>query len=358
MKACAMVMKENHQFNCLKIYLFLIYIFFVLFNHTVKADTIDDAKSLAKKGNYKGSVELLMPLADSGSIPAIVQLGVIYGDYSNPIRDEEKSLYYFRMAAEKGDVFSQYRTGLSLLFGGRVKKDESKAFDYFLSAADQGDTRSKFYLGMMYSLGLGVEKNQSLALKYTREAAEEGWPGAKFRLGMHYKDGVGVPQDYKNAIKYFESAVEAGDPQAADVLGDIYYNGTILKQDYSKALYYYEKAALVPNSIFHLGLIYFNGYGVPVDYKKAYSQFYMNSLPNLNNHTQSQIWLGFMYDNGKGVPQDFVRSYVWFNIASTSGDAQAVKYRDIERGKLNPDQIIDAQSKAKECFEAKNSLCN
>ena len=50
-----------------------------------------------------------------------------------------------------------------------------------------------------------------------------------------------------------------------------------------------------------------------------------------------------MYANGQGVPQDYVQAQKWFNLGATSGDAKAVKNRDIVASKMTPAQIAEAQ---------------
>ena len=53
--------------------------------------------------------------------------------------------------------------------------------------------------------------------------------------------------------------------------------------------------------------------------------------------------LGLMYANGQGVVQDYVQAHKWFNLGATSGDASAVKNRDIVASKMTPAQIAEAQ---------------
>ena len=56
-----------------------------------------------------------------------------------------------------------------------------------------------------------------------------------------------------------------------------------------------------------------------------------------------QIYLGVMYGNGQGVAQDFVQAHKWFNLGATSGDADAMKNRDIAASKMTPAQIAEVQ---------------
>jgi len=59
-----------------------------------------------------------------------------------------------------------------------------------------------------------------------------------------------------------------------------------------------------------------------------------------------------MYDNGRGVPQDNVHAYMWFNLAAArlTGEerAQAVELRDQASARMTPDQLAEAQRRARE----------
>ena len=60
-----------------------------------------------------------------------------------------------------------------------------------------------------------------------------------------------------------------------------------------------------------------------------------------------------MYSNGQGVVQDHVRAHMWWNLAATKGDADAVKNRDIVAAKMTTQKIAEAQKLAREC-QARN----
>ena len=53
--------------------------------------------------------------------------------------------------------------------------------------------------------------------------------------------------------------------------------------------------------------------------------------------------LGLMYANGQGVPQDYVQAHKWWNLNAASGNADAVKNRDLVASKMTPAQIAEAQ---------------
>ena len=72
----------------------------------------------------------------------------------------------------------------------------------------------------------------------------------------------------------------------------------------------------------------------------------------------AQLLLGVMYDNGQGVVQDYIRAHMWSNLGAVSGDKDAVKNRDIVASKMTPQQIGEAQKRARECQARQFKNCD
>ena len=72
---------------------------------------------------------------------------------------------------------------------------------------------------------------------------------------------------------------------------------------------------------------------------------------------RAQYNLGFMYDDGKGVIQDNAYAHMWYNIAASSGDKEAVEQRDNVAKKMTPSQIETAQKLARKCVRKKYKGC-
>lgn len=62
----------------------------------------------------------------------------------------------------------------------------------------------------------------------------------------------------------------------------------------------------------------------------------------------AQFYLGALYQDGLGVPQDYVQAHMWYNLAGTNGNQDAVEFRDRLAGKMTPAQIAEAQKLARE----------
>ena len=74
-------------------------------------------------------------------------------------------------------------------------------------------------------------------------------------------------------------------------------------------------------------------------------------------YADAQGFLGFMYANGKGVPQDYIRAHMWWNLAASSGNKDAVLGRDAVSKRMTSSQLEKAQDLARECVRKKYKGC-
>ncbi len=61
---------------------------------------------------------------------------------------------------------------------------------------------------------------------------------------------------------------------------------------------------------------------------------------------KSMLALGRLYVQGLGVPQNYVQAYMWFSLAASRFEAEAVKERDALAEKMAPEQVAEAQKLA------------
>ncbi|MCI0539769.1 MAG: sel1 repeat family protein [Verrucomicrobiales bacterium] len=91
------------------------------------------------------------------------------GDYSlNPDRDS--TLQLLLPLAESGDRMAQNRVGEIYENGMGVASDYPRAAKWYRKAAEQGETRAHVNLAALYEKGLGVPKNPLLAAAWYRRA--------------------------------------------------------------------------------------------------------------------------------------------------------------------------------------------
>ena len=71
----------------------------------------------------------------------------------------------------------------------------------------------------------------------------------------------------------------------------------------------------------------------------------------------AQYNLGVMYATGKGVKQDNIYAHMWWNIAASQENKDAIENRDIVAQEMTPSQLETAQRLARECVRKKYKRC-
>ena len=171
------------------------------------------------------------------------------------------------------------------------------------------------------SLAADAKGDYATELKIIRPLAVQGVEWAQVNLGVMYAEGQGVVQDYAEAVKWYRLAAAQGNDRAQSGLGVMYHTGRGVAQDYAEAVKWYRLAAAQGNA-------------------------------------SAQFNLALMYAKGKGVVQDYIRAHMWFNLGAVSGDKDAVKNRDIVASKMTPQQIGEAQKRARECQARQFKNCD
>ncbi|MEH6755860.1 MAG: sel1 repeat family protein, partial [Alphaproteobacteria bacterium] len=67
----------------------------------------------------------------------------------------------------------------------------------------------------------------------------------------------------------------------------------------------------------------------------------------------AQFNLGAAYADGKGISKNYIYAHMWFNIAASNGDKEAVEIRATLAKRMTPSQLKKALILARECV-AKN----
>ncbi|MBL0231948.1 MAG: sel1 repeat family protein [Moraxellaceae bacterium] len=114
--------------------------------------------------------------------------------------------------------FVVYRGSL-YINGQGVLLDYEQAVYWYRKAAEQGDMQSQSNLGVAYVRGLGVPKDYIQAVEWYRKSAEQGYAEAQYNLGFMYGSGRGVQQSYKMAYILFSLAAANNHAEALKNLG-------------------------------------------------------------------------------------------------------------------------------------------
>jgi uncharacterized protein len=169
-----------------------------------------------------------------------------------------------------------------------------------------------------------------------------------YALDAAYQKG-----DFETVLRLARPLAAEGDARAQSMLGFVYYRGRGAPQDHNEAVKWFRRAADQgeASAQFHLGVMFSEGRGVPQDYAEA-AKWYR--LAADQGDAPAQYNLGLSYAKGEVGEPDNVSAYVWFNLAAarfpTSDIRRSVAAvnRDLVASKMTPDQVADAQRRARE----------
>jgi TPR repeat protein len=172
------------------------------------------------------------------------RLGRAYYRGEGVTQSYEQAGYWYRKAADQGNLKAMYNLGTMYLEGKGTKKSEKEGYALIHEAAEKGDLRARSLSGILLCRGTGVEQNTTEGLKILREAAKGGDPVALSQLGQQllYNPDGGL-RDPKEAIPYLRKAAEAGNPWACGTLGLLYRDGTGLTKDANQSVLWFTKGA-------------------------------------------------------------------------------------------------------------------
>jgi localization factor PodJL len=175
-----------------------------------------------------------------------------------------------------------------------------------------------------------------------RLAAANGDPSAEFEVGARLAEGKGTQQNFKDAAKWYNRSADHGFAPAQYRLGTLYERGLGLKPDRALAAAWYQRAAVLGNikAMHNLAVLSANQTDKSPDYTTAAQWFEQAAKRGL---ADSQFNLAVLYENGLGVKRDLKQAYMWISLAAREKDADAVRRRDILRGKLTADEIVAAE---------------
>ena len=148
---------------------------------SIEAGQTRQAITAFQQGERQGAIRELLKLAYEGNVAAQFILGVIHaGEGSEPMVAEE-SLYWFRRAAEAGDVSAQFNLGMLLL-----------------QSEDDADAAS--------------------AAQWLQQSAAGGYRPAQINFGILALTRQDFPLPAENGRQWLQQAELEGDPLAGELL--------------------------------------------------------------------------------------------------------------------------------------------
>ncbi len=120
----------------------------------------------------KAGLQLLRDSANSGYVPAIMNLGLLFEGEKYAPKDYNEAFHWFSLAAEKGIAEAQLQLGGCYHYGLGTTQDFSMAAKYYRLSAGQTNFAAMKSLGYLLMNGYGVEKNEDEA-KYLVHAGSK-----------------------------------------------------------------------------------------------------------------------------------------------------------------------------------------
>ena len=105
----------------------------------------------------KEKFELTMKHAEMGKAWALNNIGNYFKLGEGCMRDDEKAVYYYKLAAAKGKKEAISNLGYCHQVGEGVDCNPEMAFYYFNIAAEKGFAEAQFQVAECYRLGQGVQ---------------------------------------------------------------------------------------------------------------------------------------------------------------------------------------------------------
>ncbi len=139
---------------------------------SLSAGPLQDAEAASERGDFKSAVEILTPLAESGDVDALGNLGNAYGFGRGVDKDFAKAYGYWSRAADKHLATAMFNIAVLHWTGqGDLAKDQAQAAVWYKKAAEHRHDQAMITLSSIYATGQGLEKNRQLAVAWASLAA-------------------------------------------------------------------------------------------------------------------------------------------------------------------------------------------
>lgn len=155
--------------------------------------------------------------AEKGNIEAQVNLAELYMKGEGCSKDYEKARELLLVAAKKGHKVAARLLGNNYAVGGDgAKKDLNETVYWYRKAADAGDIEANIDLAECFFNGLGVSKDFARGVSLAMQAAEQGKVRAFALLAGAYSDEEsGANIDYAKSMEYRKKVIEIGEREVA-----------------------------------------------------------------------------------------------------------------------------------------------
>lgn len=277
--------------------------------------------------NDAEAIECYKKAANLGSLEAMYQVGYLFLESENIVKDEQAGFYWVKKAADNGFDGAYGTLALLYLKGRGVEKDLDPAKEWMEKAAQNGDTHNVLRLADYYY----THNDDNTACYWYKKAAENGDAESMYKcaaLLMHKNGSKSTELHY--IVRYFRNSAKKGYENAQTVLPSIektykeYLNSLSDEKlnekavafensgDKDIALELYTIAAERGDkrALYNAGKIYMSNDKNLQNYQKGFE--IMLKLAN-ENYREPQEWLNKIYQGGYGIDADSDAAKVWLS---------------------------------------------
>lgn len=240
---------------------------------------IQEARNAYQRGDYQQIIGLLSPIAEQGDITAAYMLAVLYQNGKNSFQpNPEKAIYYYTIAANKGDVASKEQLWVIYHTSGQ----EQEAAYWAEQSANQGSLKGMLQAWLSYGTEKSPVYNPTKAFYYAQQYVAKSHkedPKMENVLGTYYYDGMGTTKNYQKAFELFSKSANAGNAVAQNMVGVMYQYGQGRPVDYQQAMQWYRKSAAQNDETaqYNIGILYARGNGVQTNIQEAKKWFTLSA---------------------------------------------------------------------------------
>lgn len=138
------------------------------------AQDFEKGLAAARAGDFASALAEWRPLAESGHVEALFNLGAVYEAGLGVTKSPEDAAGWYALAAGQGHAKAQYNLGVMFADGRGVARDDTRAAVWMRKAAEQGHGKAQYNLAILYQAGRGLPKDPAQAQAWFERAAANG----------------------------------------------------------------------------------------------------------------------------------------------------------------------------------------
>ena len=183
-------------------------------------------KETLYRRDYSRAFALFSEAALQGDADGINMVGMSYFHGRGVDKDTHKAAVNFLNAARMGHAQAQYNLGLLLCGEGKAcPQGLERSVYWFRKAADQGYVPAFWEMGNAYRDGLGVERDFGEAAAWFERGVQAGGPSCMTFLGLMHFRGEGMAEDEEGAVQLWQEAADRDNSDGMFYLGICHENG-------------------------------------------------------------------------------------------------------------------------------------